>query len=107
MEEKKKRWRPSLTEYRKLEKDRDSWQEKYLDLKENTLPEYDRIASENRVKDLQGKIAQLEQSNALMEDELNRVRNANRQLSKFNDDYKLQITALKNRSLWKRIINKY
>jgi len=55
---------------------------------------------------LKSKNTTLEQSNKLMEDELDRQKRANENLSAFNDQYKKRITDLENRGFWARVFNK-
>ena len=55
---------------------------------------------------LKAKNTTIEQSNKLMEDELNRQKRANENLSAFNDQYKKRITELENRGFWARVFNK-
>jgi len=55
---------------------------------------------------LKAKNTTLEQSNKLMEDELDRQKRTNENLSAFNDQYKKRITDLENRGFWARVFNK-
>ncbi len=79
MEEKKKRWRPSLTAYRKLEKE---------------------------VSELKNENASLERSNQLMEEEMERLRGALDEAGDTIQAMDKEIYALCHRNLWQRILNK-
>lgn len=70
---------------------------------EKYAKEIKRLEEDN--KDLRDKNATLEQSNTLMEEELARQRKANIELSKFNDQYRQQITDLQSRGFWARVFN--
>lgn len=48
----------------------------------------------------------LQQSNTLMEEELERQKKANIELSKFNDQYKEELAALRGRGFWARVFNR-
>ena len=78
--DKKKRWRPSLTAYRALE----------------------RVITELREKN-----ATLEASNGFMEKELNRVRELNRSLEKMKNALNDELHVLKSRGFWARVFNKF
>lgn len=60
------------------------------------LEQINKLTSENKA---------LQQSNTLMEEELARQRKANIELSKFNDQYRQQITDLQSRGFWRRLFN--
>lgn len=70
----------------RLVADCDAWREKYRDLK-----------SENQT---------LEASNKHMEEELERIRIANRSLNELNDERIAQIQQLQSRGFWARVFNK-
>lgn len=123
MEEKKKRWRPSLTAYRELEKklaeqiegtsqlvkDCDAWREKYRELKKkyddalhvrnDVVPRkvHQELVTENRT---------LVESNKLMEEELNRVRDANVSLGKKCAELNNKLSELLSRGWFARLLNK-
>lgn len=89
MEEKKKRWRPSLTAYRKLESE------------VSTLK-----AELSKFEGMRTQYSNLEKSNKLMENELEKLRE---QASGASVDYnkaRCEVLWLRNRNLWQRIINK-
>lgn len=95
MEEKKKRWRPSLTAYRELE---NIVSELRLKLT-RYVPKEDRDC-------LMDKISVLEKSNSLMEEELNRLRGILNEAHDTIDAMDKEIFALCHRNLWERILNK-
>lgn len=80
MEEKKKRWRPSLTAYRELE---------------------------NEVESLYTKNSTIEKSNGFMEKELTRVREANKVLAKINEQLCNELQYIKSRGFWARVFNRF
>ena len=96
----KKRWRPSLTAYRELEKkleeqiegtsrlvqDCDGWREKYMNIRE--------------------KNETLESSNRLMELELEKVREEDYSCEEYINDLQGRIFFLENRGLFARLFNK-
>lgn len=79
MAEQKKRWRPSLTAYRELEK---------------------------KVKELESKNAVLEKSNKYMEDELLKLRSESPDEKNSREDLELEIERLKSRSFFARMFNR-
>ena len=79
MEEKKKRFRPSLTAYRALE---------------------------NEVSQLNEANKLLEKSNKYMEEEAIRLRKENEDLEKDVLDLKKELKNLRNRSFFERLLNK-
>lgn len=70
---------------------------------EKYAKEIKRLEEDNKA--LCDKNATLEQSNTLMDEELARQRKANIELSKFNDQYRQQITDLQSRGFWARVFN--
>ena len=109
----KKRVRPTLTQMRDLESGLENERKLHihfskeagrlkavadgLEIKvKDSLDQIDRLTSENRT---------LQQSNTLIEKELERQKKANIELSKFNDQYKEELAALKGRGFWRRLFN--
>ena len=109
----KKRVRPTLTQVRDLESGLENERKLHihfskeagrlkavadgLEIKvKDSLDQIDRLTSENRT---------LQQSNTLIEKELERQKKANSELSKFNDQYKEELAALKGRGFWARVLN--
>lgn len=99
MSEKKKRFRPTVTAYRELERlvtelrSRLESSRQYCDeLKEKVSS----LESRNRV---------LEQSNGLVSGEIERLRNVNNAVGNRCSALRKEIFELKNRSLWDRIID--
>jgi chromosome segregation ATPase len=100
MSEKKKRFRPTVTAYRELERlvtelrSRLESSRQYCDeLKEKVSS----LESRNRV---------LEQSNGLVSGEIDRLRNVNNAVGNRCSALRKEIYELKNRSLWDRIFNR-
>lgn len=109
----KKRVRPTLTQMRDLESGLENERKLHIHFSKEAgrlkavadgleikvkagLEQINKLTSENRT---------LQQSNTLMEEELERQRKANIELSKFNDQYKEELAALKGRGFWARVFN--
>lgn len=109
----KKRVRPTLTQMRELEAGLENERKLHihyskeagmlkvvadgLEIKvKDCLEQINKLTSENRT---------LQQSNTLIEKELERQKKANIELSKFNDQYKEELAALKGRGFWRRLFN--
>ena len=109
----KKRVRPTLTQMRDLESGLENERKLHIHFSKEAgrlkavadgleikvkdgLDQIDRLTSENRT---------LQQSNTLIEKELERQKKANIELSKFNDQYKEELAALKGRGFWRRLFN--
>lgn len=95
MEEKKKRWRPSLTAYRELEN-------LVSELKEENA----RLISKEESDRLKDKISVLEKSNKLLEEECDNLRGKLEEAGSTIDAMDKEIFALCHRGLWARIFNK-
>lgn len=95
MEEKKKRWRPSLTAYRALEN-------LVSELKEENA----RLISKEDSDRLKDKISVLEKSNKLLEEECDNLRGKLEEAGSTIDAMDKEIYALCHRNLWQRILNK-
>ena len=100
MEEKKKRWRPSLTAYRSLEGELSEMREQCMILRQADSCRSD----EMRI--LRSRLAASERSNTLLADEIERLRNDSRELTDENASLRAEVSRLKSRSLWKRIMDK-
>ncbi len=96
MEEKKKRWRPSLTAYRELENQVSELKEENARLK----------GGKNETDRLKDKISVLEKSNKLLEEECDNLRGKLEEAGSTIDAMDKEIFALCHRSLWARIFNK-
>lgn len=109
----KKRVRPTLTQVRELESGLENERKLHIHFSKEAgrlksvadgletkvkagLEQINKLTSENRT---------LQQSNTLMEEELERQKKANIELSKFNDQYKEELAALKGRGFWARVFN--
>lgn len=110
----KKRVRPTLTQVRELEAGLENERKLHIHFSKEAgrlkavadgleikvkagLEQINKLTSENRT---------LQQSNTLMEEELERQKNANIELSKFNDQYRQQILDLQSRGFWARVFNR-
>lgn len=120
MEEKKKRWRPSLTAYRELEKklesqiegtsrivqDCDGWREKYRELIKEISNGNDKKVLRDHIKALECENRTLRHSNELMETELKR----NSQVLEWNtramNELRGVLHNLKSRGFWARVFNR-
>jgi len=109
----KKRVRPTLTQVRELESGLENERKLHIHFSKEAgrlkavadgleikvkagLEQINKLTSENRT---------LQQSNTLMEEELERQKKANIELSKFIDQYKEELAALKGRGFWARVFN--
>ena len=109
----KKRVRPTLTKVRELESGLENELKLHIHFSKEAgrlkavadgleikvkagLEQINKLTSENRT---------LQQSNTLMEEELERQKKANIELSKFNDQYRQQILDLQSRGFWARLFN--
>ena len=107
MEEKKKRWRPSLTAYRELESklqeqidgtsrliaDCRDWRQKFWTMKD-----------ERDV--LKSKLLAADQSNGHVEEEIQRLRREVNTLEQKNDALCQENYSLRHRGFWARVFNK-
>ena len=96
MEEKKKRWRPSLTAYRELESENGKLKAERFQF-EDMRVQCEAVIDKNRV---------LEQSNKLMEKELETLREQAKGATVDYNKARREVLWLRNRNLWQRIINK-
>ena len=99
MEQKKTRFRPTLTAYRRLQLLLQETKD-CLDLhiqKENLL--------NDKMKLLHNEVLLLEKSNELMEAEMNRLRDSNAMLSKLNKQLSTEAQRIASRGLFARIFN--
>jgi len=109
----KKRVRPTLTQVRELEAGLENERKLHIHFSKEAgrlkavadgleikvkagLEQINKLTSENRT---------LQQSNTLMEEELERQKKANIELSKFNDQYRQQVLDLQSRGFWARVFN--
>jgi hypothetical protein len=110
----KKRVRPTLTQMRDLESGLENEHKLHIHFSKEAgrlkavadeleikvkagLEQINKLTSENRT---------LQQSNTLMKEELARQKKANIELSKFNDQYKEELAALRGRGFWARVFNR-
>lgn len=121
MEEgKKKRWRPSLAEYRELERrideqiegtsrivaDCDGWRAKYRDLIDEISKGNDKKVLRDHIEALECENKTLRHSNKLMEAELENIRLSDNEYTRENRELRDEVFYLRNRGLWARILNK-
>ena len=120
MEEKKKRWRPSLAQYRELEKklesqidgtsklvaDCDGWREKYRSVIKEVSHGGDKKVLREHIEALECENRTLRHSNELMETELKR----NSQVLEWNtramNELRGVLHSLKSRGFWSRVFNR-
>ena len=106
MEQKNKRFRPTLTEYRALEKKLEEIREKLrIQELESKHLLTDLEATKKKYKTTISLKKLLETSNSLMEKELSKVRSANISLMATNSDLQNEIEYLKTRGFWERVFN--
>ena len=102
-EEKKKRWRPSLTAYREQEEtihrqcvELDEWREKYRELKSADAVAYQKVVGERD---------QQIHYNSLKDKELENMRLSNDSLRKEIVELKDEVYSLEHRGFWSRLFN--
>lgn len=120
MEEKKKRWRPSLAQYREMERkleeqiegtsrivqDCDGWREKYRKLvKEVSKNCVDKVLKD-RIDTLERENDTLSRSNEFMASELNSIRKQDSSVARENQELRDELFCLKNRGFFARLFNK-
>ena len=121
MEEKKKRWRPSLTAYRELERrleeqiegtslivqECDGWRRKYRELADSNRV-LARCAGDPAriVGELREKNETLEKSNAFLDGEISRLRERCRWLEEEKERLSHDLSALRERGFWARLLNR-
>ena len=97
--EKKKRFRPTVTAYRALEEE--------LKITKQQLSNH--MASNSRymedIAKFTSKVSTLEHSNRLLKEELDRVREANKELSKTNKQLCDELQVIKSRGFLARVFN--
>lgn len=101
MAEAKKRFRPTLTAYRALESENSELKEEIARLRQYR----EDLVPLDKHNDLMAKSHALEQSNTLMEQELDRVRKANLELGTLSSQLSNELREIKSRGFWKRVFN--
>lgn len=101
MEEKKKRWRPSLTAYREMQRQ----VEEALVLLKDARKEL--VSGKAFVDKMKAENEALMRSNSMMEKELSLQREMNDELNRLNEKLRDELFDLKNRGFWARVLNKY
>lgn len=105
-EEKKKRWRPSLGLYREQLATITALKEENELLKNASGVSPDVKALRAHIAGLEVENSTLKRSNELMEEELIRLRKENTRLIDKVNSYASQVTQLRNRGWWARLLNK-
>ena len=120
MEEKKKRWRPSLAQYRELEKklesqidgtsklvaDCDGWREKYRNLLDDISKGNVDVVLKDHIDSLRCENNALERSNEFMSREIGNLRDTNKAVIQENKDLRDELFRLKSRGFFARVFNK-
>ena len=121
MEEgKKKRWRPSLAQYRELLRrideqidgtsrivaDCHGWRAKYRDLIKSISEGKEKKVLRDHIEALECENETLKHSNRLMEAELENIRMSDNEYSRENRELRDELYYLRNRGLWARVFNK-
>ena len=121
MEEKKrKRWRPSLAQYRELQAKLDEqiegtsrivaechgWRKKYRDLVDSISKGSVDNVLKDRIETLERENDLLSRSNEFMASELNSIREADSAVVKENRELRDELFMLKSRGFWSRLFNR-
>ena len=113
MEEKTKRQRPTKAQVTELEEvihrqcqELDGWREKYRELLKTIDEGKGAKALKDRIGELETENNTLKRSNEMVEKEIERVREADKALSKKYNDVKEELALLQSRGFWKRVFNK-
>ncbi len=115
MAETKKRFRPTLTAYRALENEVSELKEELAKYKQthnkmsvhvNEVVRIENKSLQTELEQLKIKYKTLLKSNTLMEQELDRVRKANLELSTLSARLSNELREIKSRGFWKRLFNR-
>ena len=120
MEEKKKRWRPSLTQYRELQTKLDEqiegtslivadchgWRAKYRSIIEEISKGNDKKVLRDHIEALECENRTLRHSNELMETELRRNNEVINMCDNANRDLRGILHNIKSRGFWARVFNR-
>lgn len=106
--EEKKRWRPSLGEYRELEEvihrqcvELDAWRDKYRELKDMM----DKEMPSGTYQEVVSRCLAAERSNTLLTEEIERQRHTISNMEYQVREKDGELFKLQNRSFWKRLFN--
>ena len=119
-EKKKKRWRPSLAQYRELQAKLDEqiegtsrivaechgWRKKYRDLVDSISKGSVDNVLKDRIETLERENDILSRSNEFMASELNSIREADSAVVKENRELRDELFMLKSRGFWSRLFNR-
>jgi len=106
MEEKKKRWRPSLTAYRALENEVSELKEKISMLSKRKCSDDCVKVLRDHIEALENENSTLKRSNELMEKGRNVLNSDMATLKKENEALYDELCLLKCRWFWSRLLNK-
>ena len=120
MDEKTKRWRPSLTQYRELQAkldeqiegtsrivaDCDGWRAKYRNLIEEISKGNDKKVLRDHIEALECENRTLRHSNEMMETELDKMRASDNEFARENRELRDEVFCLRNRGFWARVFNR-
>ena len=120
MDEKTKRWRPSLTQYRELQAkldeqiegtsrivaDCDGWRAKYRSIIEEISKGNDKKVLRDHIEALECENRTLRHSNEMMETELEKMRASDNEFARENRELRDEVFCLRNRSFWARVFNR-
>ena len=120
MEEKKKRWRPSLTQYRELQTKLDEqiegtslivadchgWRAKYRSIIEEISKGNDKKVLRDHIEALECENKALRHSNEMMETELDKMRASDNEFARENRELRDEVFYLRNRGFWARVFNR-
>ena len=113
MEEKKKRVRPTIAQVSEMEetisnqlKELKGWKEEYHALLKSIKGGKEIKTLRDHISALESENSTLKRSNALMEEELRKVQEANVQLGRSNGRLRIDLERLKERGFWARVFNK-
>ena len=106
MAEQKKRWRPSLTAYRELEKQLAYANEQCLNLRNTRISADESEKLKERIKELESENTTLAKSNDWADKELKNIRSHNKRIENENKTLKEDMEVLKSRGFWARVFNR-
>ena len=120
MDEKTKRWRPSLTQYRELQAKLDEqiegtslivadchgWRAKYRSIIEEISKGNDKKVLRDHIEALECENRTLRHSNEMMETELDKMRASDNEFARENRELRDEVFCLRNRGFWARGFNR-
>ena len=106
MEEKKKRWRPSLTAYRALENEVSELKEKLSRLMRRRGTDENVKVLRDHIEALESENSLLKRSNAMVEKGRDTLSGSLETLRMENEMLKGELRLLKSRGFWARLLNR-